>query len=393
MKILAVFDAYPYPISHGQNLRVFHYAKHLSRRHEVDLVHMGDAFPDSVLGGLFRRTVAITDWGYESPDTRWRRLRDAFAIERIAPSSAQLAECVRELHREDPFDVLWVGASTLVPSLPGDLNVPMLVDECDHEGVVFRRRLALERSPTAWLRLYKRYQMRLAFERRVFRRAQAALFVSGLDAESFSRNCPQIPAHVIANGVDVEFFSPVEAVPVKGEMVFEGNMSFPPNVDAAGYFVREILPLVQAQVPGAHFTIIGKDPVAEVQGLASPSVSVTGFVEDVRPHLGRGQVFVCPMRRGAGIKNKLLQAWAMGLPVVSTPEGVGGLAARDGINVLLGASPQAFAEAVVALLTEDSRRATLGAAGRQTVLEEYTWEQRGNELEALLSSLVQATRP
>lgn len=388
MKILGVFDGYPYPLSHGQNLRVFHYARHLSRRHQVDLVHMGEAYVDPVLDGLFRRSEAITDWGYVTPGTRWARFRDSFAIERIVPASAQLAECVRELHREDPIDVLWVGASTLVPSLPGDLNVPLLIDECDHEGVVFRRRLALERSPTAWLRLYKRYRMRLAFERRVFRRAQAALFVSDVDAASFSRNCPQVPAHVVANGVDVEFFSPAPTRPVKGELVFEGNMSFPPNVDAAVYFVREILPLIQAQVPGAHFTIIGKDPAPEVQELAASGVTVTGFVEDVRPHLGRGQVFVCPMRRGAGIKNKILQAWAMGIPVVSTPEGVGGLAAKDGINVLLGGSPQIFAEAVVALLTNESRRTTLGMAGRQTVLEEYTWERRGNELESLFESLV-----
>ena len=392
MKILAVFDAYPYPLSHGQNLRVFNYAKRLSDHHELSLIYMGESGPAEPLDGLFRQTIGIDDWGYQQERGLLGRLRGAFAVERILPSSEKLGDTVRALHRAGPIDVIWVGAEALVPSLPRELDVPVLVDECDHEGVIFRRLLTLERRPWAWLRLYKRYQMRLAFERRVFRRAQEAMFVSEVDARSFSRNCPSTPVHVVANGVDVEFFAPRDVEPRKGSLVFEGNMAFPPNVDAVRYFVGEILPHIQSQVPEAHLTIVGKDPAPEVLALVSQSVSVTGFVDDVRPYVAGGQVFVCPMRRGAGIKNKILQAWAMGVPVVSTPEGVGGLDARDGVNLLIGSSPRAFADAVLSLLNDDPRRAELGASGRRTVLEKYTWEQRGNELEALLTTLARSGR-
>ena len=392
MKLLAVFDNYPYPLSHGQNLRVFHYAKYLSRRHVVDLIHVGEATPNPALDGLFRRSVEVTDYRWECGGNPWERSIKAFSVSHVVPRSVQLGQRIRELHDEDPIDVLWVGASALVPSLPDDLGVPLLIDECDHEGLLIRRRMALECNPLRWLKAFKRYQMRLAFERRTFRAADAVLFVSDLDRASFARNCPDIAAHVIANGVDVDFFAPNKEPAVGLEVVFEGNMSFPPNVDAVVYFVQRILPLIRRRIPEVTFTIIGRDPTHEVERLESPTVTVTGFVEDVRPHLARGRVFVCPMRRGAGIKNKILQAWAMGIPVVSTPEGTGGLKAMDGVNLLLGHSPQAFADAVVDLLTDDVRRAELGAAGRQTVLEHYTWEQRGNELETLMDALARSDR-
>jgi glycosyltransferase involved in cell wall biosynthesis len=130
--------------------------------------------------------------------------------------------------------------------------------------------------------------------------------------------------------------------------------------------------------------LVGTDPTPEVRALACDAIEVTGYVDDVRPHLDRARVFVCPLRKGAGIKNKILQAWAMGKAVVATPQSVGGLEVQEGVNVLVRPFNRGFVEAIVALLNDPARAAALGEAGRRTVLDHYTWDLKAAELDRQL---------
>ena len=151
-------------------------------------------------------------------------------------------------------------------------------------------------------------------------------------------------------------------MPEPATLVFEGNMMFGPNVDAARRLALEILPIVRAAIPAARLVLVGRDPAPEVRALAGESVEVTGTVDDVRPFLARGTVFACPMRLGSGIKNKILQAWAMARPVVATPASLGGLAAHDEDNLLVREDNLGFSEAVIELIRDPARvRTTRGA--------------------------------
>lgn len=166
-------------------------------------------------------------------------------------------------------------------------------------------------------------------------------------------------------------------------------MGFRPNIDGVLYFGAEILPLIRREVPDVKFLIVGKNPPEAVRALSGPGVEVTGFVDDVRPYIEQAAVFVCPLRTGAGIKNKLLQAWSMGKAIVATSPSTGGLKAEDGVNLLVRDNPQAFADAVVALLRDCERRRALGAAGRETILDAYTWDRKAEQLEALMLNMVE----
>ncbi|SEK60192.1 glycosyltransferase family 4 protein [Ectothiorhodospira marina] len=388
MKILAVFTGYPSPPTDGQNLRLTHYVPALATRHRVDLVHAG-AKPEPYEGlqGCFGEILHVADWLPPRGRGAWHRIMDAMNPQKLVPSSQTMLQAIRRLHQENSYDVLWVGGFRLMPSVPDDLNIPVLVDECDHDGLTLRRLLLRERRPYRWLRLYKRYRLTLAFERRLAPRARAVLFVAPADRESFVRNCPQVPTHVIPNGVDATFFAPpFKKAQNSGEIVFEGNLSFPPNVDAACHLARDILPCIRRVMPHVHLTLVGQDPSEEIKALAhDKAIEVTGFVSDIRPYLARAQLFACPMRLGSGIKNKILQAWSMGVPIVATPLAVDGLEARDGANVRIAVKPQAFADQVLALLSDKGQRRRMASEGRKTVLAHYTWEAQAKKLESLLT--------
>ena len=152
-------------------------------------------------------------------------------------------------------------------------------------------------------------------------------------------------------------------------------MGFAPNVDAVRYLVSNILPRILETVPSVHLYIVGKDPHPDIMAASGERITVTGFVQDIRPWLIKARVFVCPLQKGAGIKNKILQAWAMGIPVVATTKSVGGLRILDGYNILVRDRPDAFAEAVVSLLHHPRLARSIGMAGRYTVEQHYSWTQ------------------
>lgn len=163
-------------------------------------------------------------------------------------------------------------------------------------------------------------------------------------------------------------------------------MGFQPNIDAACFLVQEILPRIQQQIPEVKVILVGRDPAPAVQALARDNVIVTGFVEEVRPYLARATVFVCPMRKGAGIKNKILQAWAMSKPVIASPVAAGGLVIQENENILICAGAEAIAKATIKVIKDRKWQQSLGQEGRKTVCSHYTWMRKAEELDAVFQA-------
>jgi glycosyltransferase involved in cell wall biosynthesis len=213
--------------------------------------------------------------------------------------------------------------------------------------------------------------------------------VAESDRKSILQHLPGLEVSVIHNGVDAEVFAPSGTPPLFPSVVFEGSMGFPPNAEGAVHFCREILPLIRASRPAVHTTIVGSDPRPEVLQLANGHVEVTGFVPDVRSYLERASVFVCPLRSGAGIKNKILQAWAMKKAVVATPISCGGLVVEPDRNILVAETNRDFADAVLRLLGDEALRNRVGERGRATVLEHYSWGAKARQMERTLLRVAQ----
>ncbi len=389
MDILVTCLNYPFPLENGENLRIFHYVRALRSRHNFDLVCLGDDEVPSPLRDLFRRIVSGP--ANASPASVLTRLTTSFSVDSVQPPIPALSPLIERALEEGPYDLIWTSAD-IFPSLPARALPPILGDIVDDLVVQYSRLLSTRTLGIRYVRLLKRLWLARAYERKYFSRAQACLYVSEVDARQFSELCPTTPVHVIPNGVDETFFVPSDAPVEYNTLVFEGSMNFFPNVDAAVYFCEEIFPLIREQRTGVKLYLVGRDPAPRVKALASNDVVVTGRVEDVRPYLTRASVFVSPTRVGGGIKNKILQAWAMGKPVVATPASTGGLRVENDRNIAVRDTPKAFAEAVLQLLKGDELRARMGLAGRQTILEHYTWDAKARELEALMTQLARGSR-
>jgi sugar transferase (PEP-CTERM/EpsH1 system associated) len=272
---------------------------------------------------------------------------------------------------------------------PGGIKsrFPIVWDSVDCISLLFEQAAANSRRLTSrWLTRFelgrtRRYEAWLAgqFDR--------VLVTSPKDLDAFGSLAPEHRARLalVPNGVDLDYFQPAPHQDREpATLVLTGKMHYHANVTMAVQFVRTVLPLVKAQRPQVKVMLVGKDPVREVLALGEdPAVTVTGTVPDLRPYLGRATVAVAPIVYGTGIQNKVLEAMACATPVVSTPQAVSALQIEPGVQALIADTPEAQAEAIVALLDDPERRQAMGRAARQYVEDRHDWGRIAENMEAL----------
>jgi polysaccharide biosynthesis protein PslH len=211
------------------------------------------------------------------------------------------------------------------------------------------------------------------YESRVLPTVARTTFVSQADLDYVTNRRKGLALHCIPNGVDTDWFSDDGRVRAQADLLFTGNFAYQPNADAAMYLAREVLPLVRARCPDARLLIVGRSPPTALKGL--PGVEVTGFVEDIRVYYREATVFVCALRSGAGIKNKILEAMATGIPIVSSSLGVDGIeGALANRHFLEAEGAQATAAQVLRLLDSGAERAALAREARALVASRMSWD-------------------
>jgi glycosyltransferase involved in cell wall biosynthesis len=226
------------------------------------------------------------------------------------------------------------------------------------------------------------------FEAEEFAHFGRVVVVSEQDKAALEELNPDLRISVIPNGVDAQFFSGNSIAPLPGRIVFTGSMSYPPNIVAANFLARQLLPHVQAVRPDAHAVIVGRNPHPRVIRLAAlKGVEVTGEVDDIRPWLRRAQVFVCPMLSGTGIKNKLLEAMASELPCVVTPLALQGIDVTPGEHVLVGETAEELAAHIVTVMSDDAAARRLGRAARDRVRTRHSWVGAAQAYESIYSDV------
>jgi glycosyltransferase involved in cell wall biosynthesis len=305
-----------------------------------------------------------------------------------------MAERIRSIVRTEGMDLVYVDGLAMTQYITPGIGVPAVVDLHDSSTMLLSRMIRVE--PTLKRKLLLSID-RLAiarWERSLHKSFALIITNSSVDEAQVRKLSPGARTLTVGNGVDSEYFAPMSIARHPERLLFTGVMNYAPNEDAAVYFSTEILPAVRARHPEAEFWIVGKDPTSTVQALArNPGVRVTGGVTDMRPHLAEAGVFVCPLRYGAGIKNKILAALAMRTPVVATPVSVDGLDLVDNRDVLIGSDPRAFAERVSELMQNPQRAKELAEAGHRRVTQEYSWEASGLSLDEALDRVMgQASR-
>jgi len=253
----------------------------------------------------------------------------------------------------------------------------------DQHNATFQlvERLACQ-EPSPWKRSLLRREARAfaRYEVDVCRRFDHVTFVTSQDRQALlarmGNGARDGHTGVIPICIDTERVQPVAPAATASRVTCLGTMYWPPNVEGFLWFWEEVWPLVRARVPQARLTCIGKNPPERIRALDGHSnVDVPGYVEDLAPYLAETAAFVVPLRTAGGMRVKIVDAWCWGLPVVSTTIGAEGIDIQDGENILIADSPEAFASAVVRVMTDGEAGARLRVAGRHWAEEQYDWRR------------------
>lgn len=383
----------PYPPNKGDKLRSYHLLRYLSSRYRV---HLGTFIDDEA---DWQYVAAVRKLCVEAHFARLRpiraRLRSLAGLFRSEPLSvgyyrdSQLQLWVNRVLSQFPVKHVLIFSSVMAQYVMDAGRVRRIADIVDVDSDKWKQYAAARRWPTNTI--YRREAKTLAqYEKHVTQVFDATSLVSKAEAELFKTLCPESAGkiHHVPNGVDTEYFSPHRNYPnpypeTERALVFTGAMDYWPNIDAVVWFAREILPGILCEVPTARFYIVGARPAKQVRKLAAlPRTVVTGAVPDIRPYLAHARVAVAPLRLARGVQNKVLEAMAMAIPVVATPQALQGIEARAGMEVLVATDVQEFASRVQQLLAADS--VIVAQAGYQRILQNYAWEKNLSRIDRLL---------
>ncbi len=391
MRILFLSRWFPYPPTNGSKLRIFNLLKQLSQRHNVGLVTFAES-TDSVntetIDALRRYCTSVRVLPYRRfRPTSTRALLGLFAA---APrylvdtySNEMRSAVAAEVHKQKPKLVI---ASQLAmvpyavelevgPAVLEELELSMFRPAQGRRGLALRRL----RSLLTWLKLS-------AYLRRTLPRFAACTVASEQERAHLLAVAPWYTAvDVVPNAVDIPHYTGDFGSPCPSTMIFSGALTYDANYDAIRYFLNEIQPAIRQAVPDCLLRITGSLTGVDLASLPrGDGVCFTGYVDDIRPVVAQSWVSVVPLRLGGGTRLKILEALALGTPVVSSSKGAEGLDVTDGEDILIANEPQDFAAKVITLLRSPALRQRLAANGRRLVEARYDWRVVGERLCAVV---------
>ena len=395
MRVLFVTQLLPYPLDSGGKVRNYYLLRHLCWRHEVTLASFVRTAEEAAGAQELRcfceavhtvplRRSRLQDLGHLA---RSFASHQPFLVARDA--SPALARLLQRLHRERPFDVVHVSPLTMAPYallLPG----PRRVVDC-HDVMTSLAARTAQALPW-WLGPLARLEAcRLSrYEPHVVRRANRALVVSAVDRHLLEHlGAPRERLAVVPIGVDTEPLAVHREQASSPAVLHLGGLNYPPNLEGLRWLLRQIFPRIVAQLPDCRLYVVGRDPPRDVAEAAACDrrISVVGYAREVEPYLAKASLLAVPLRSGSGMRVKILEAFARGLPVVATTLGYEGIEATPGEHLLVADGPAAFAAAVVRLAEDAPLAGRLAENARRLVKAKYDWRCVGQALDAVYDSL------
>jgi len=386
MRLFVLLSRVPYPLEKGDKLRAFYQIKELSKNNEIILCAL-NPLRNLDKQKAFRelqpycRSINFIDlpwygiiWNMKKAFLKGIPIQSGYFYS--CRAKRKIKKLVEEYKPDHIYCQLVRTAEYFIKS-----DIPKTIDYQD----VFSYGLKRRYNKANWLfkPFFKmEYKRLLKYENKVFDSFDNKTIISYPDQKLIDHP-EREKIHIIPNGVDHDYFSPMERKK-EYDLVFAGNMAYPPNVDAANFLVKEIMPIVWKEKPDSKVLLAGASPDRRVLALKSEKVVVSGWMDDIREAYASARVFIAPMRIGTGLQNKLLEAMSMKIPSITTKLANDALKAKDQQEVLIGNDAKSLAKNILKLLEDAEFYAKLAENGFQFVNTEYSWEESTAKLEKIM---------
>jgi polysaccharide biosynthesis protein PslH len=385
-KIFVLLSRVPYPIEKGDKLRAFYQVRELSKTHDIILCALSDTPVHKKAREVLQPYVySLHIFRIAKPLIFLRLLRNFFSDKPFQVAYffsrrvQQKIHALLEEHKPDHLFCQLIRTAEYVKDLQG-FDKTLDYQDVFSQGL-FRRLVV---GP--W---YLKFLLRMEFRRvKTYEHAVFDCFekktIISIPDQKLIPHPNREEIKVIPNGVDFAYFRPMQQ-DKSYDVIFSGNMGYPPNINGALFLVNQVMPFVWEELPGVKVVIAGANPSQSVYSLASDKVEVTGWVDDMRFYYSRSKVFVAPMQIGTGLQNKVLEAMAMGLPCITSPLANKALGAEDGREVLIGSDPENYAQLIVSLLNDTAYQQLIADGGHQYVTRKFQWSSVCSRLEAVIT--------
>ena len=395
MKIFILLPRIPYPLEKGDKLRAFNQIKQLAKHNEIVLCALNDNAKVSEQDA-FR---ALQPYCQSINFIRFNKLQILLGLVRAFFKGLPMqcgyfynrkaAKKVNALIAKHKPDMLY-GQLLRVAEYIRHKDIPKAIDYQDIFSYGMKRRADIASFITR--PIYNMEYHRLArYEAAIFDDFNVRTIISEPDRKLFPHE-KRDEILIIPNGVDHDFFKPQEREK-KYDLVFTGNMSYPPNVNAVEYLANEILPIVWKTRPETTLYIAGATPDPKVKKAASDKIIVSGWLDDIRDAYAQSHVFLAPMRIGTGLQNKLLEAMSMRLPAITSPLANASLGAKPNEEILIGSNAEEMAQNIITLLTDTEKAGQIAQAGFDFTNRVYDWGKATERLEEAMKSITKQTHP
>jgi hypothetical protein len=393
VRILYVCHRFPFPPRRGGKIRPFNMIRHLTASgHRVTVASLARSAQEAHDG----RGIAAHCAHFEAAEVRAlpQMARMVVRLPTPTPSSMGyfyspvLARRIRGLLAREAFDLIFVHCSSAAQYVAGVQGIPKILDFGDMDSqkwLEYARYKAFPLSAGYWLEGKKLERE----ERRLAKRFDMCTATTRAEWETLERHETGTPTDWFPNGVDSDYFSPAEEPYDPDTISFVGRMDYYPNEQCMLDFCANVFPFLRQRRPNLRLSIVGADPVPSVMNLARlPGVTVTGSVPDVRPHVRRSAAMIAPLNIARGTQNKILEAMAMGVPVVTSPAAAGGVDAVQQEHLLVADTHAEQYAALLRVLEDPQERTRLAIAGRARVLANHAWPASMRRLDGIIERTV-----
>jgi sugar transferase (PEP-CTERM/EpsH1 system associated) len=385
MKLVVVTSRFPYPLEKGDKLRLYFQIKYLAQRHEITLLSLAD---EPISADSFNHIQsfckAVHVFPIHKSSARWSAIKSLLGKTPLEVSYFLNQKIKRKfekiIHQVQPDHIYCqlIRMSEYVRHLP----YPKTLDYMDAFSIGMQRRA--ENSNPISKAIFQRDASQIAdYESVVYHDFDHHTIISEQDRKHLIF-LKKEKIHVLPNGVDTHFFAPMPNVEKKYEIAFVGNMGYYPNVQAALFLAKKILPKLQSKFPEINLLIAGARPTQEVKNLATENIRVTGWVEDIRTAYASANIFVAPIFHGRGQQNKILEAMSMGIPCITSDQVNQAIGAKNGTSILIANDEESCQEQISLLLKNEELQQKLSANGLNWIRSNFSWEKYGKQLEDLI---------